>query len=86
MTPPALPFPARVFSTLTTATLGMVREDPRDSAYKVSERNPFYDFATNQIWAVIATLAHSLTTWAGLILGINPETVEAYAATGTQRL
>lgn len=38
MTPPALPFPARVLSTLATASLGILREDPREFAYKVSER------------------------------------------------
>lgn len=38
MNSPALPFPLRVLSTLATASLGMLREDPREFAYKVSER------------------------------------------------
>lgn len=38
MNSPELPFPVRVLTTLATASLGMLREDPQEFAYKVSER------------------------------------------------
>ena len=38
MSSPHLPFPLRLTSTLVTAVFGLIREDPREFAYKVSER------------------------------------------------
>lgn len=38
MNSPVLPFPLRVLSTLAIASLGMLREDPREFAYKLSGR------------------------------------------------
>ena len=38
MSSPHLPFPLRIATTLVTASAGMIREDPREFAYKVSER------------------------------------------------
>ncbi|WP_257181092.1 IS1380 family transposase [Corynebacterium cystitidis] len=64
---------------------GRAEQRIRDVKATGLSKLPFYDFATNQIWAVIAALAHSLTTWAGLMLGINRHTVGAYSATDNQR-